>query len=126
MLALKVSNFGLDRGYRQIGVNVSKGFFGLRAEIIKDPAQKILPGQDLAPGRMSGRVLFALSNLANRPPLLERTPAQQEFQISSKWSQDSHQSDLINIFAQSGPSHYRGLVAMYPQGAPNPENVRCA
>ena len=29
MLALKVSNFGLDRGYRQIGVNVSKGFFGL-------------------------------------------------------------------------------------------------
>ena len=29
MSALKVSNFGLDRGYRQIGVNVSKGFFGL-------------------------------------------------------------------------------------------------
>ena len=51
----------------------------VRAEIIKDPAQKILPGQDLAPGRMPGRVLFTLSNLANRPALLEGTPAQQEF-----------------------------------------------
>ena len=26
----------------------------LRREIVKDPAQKILPGQDLAPGRMPG------------------------------------------------------------------------
>ena len=61
----------------------------VRAKIINDPAHKILPGQDLATGRMPGRVLFALSNLANRPALLERTPAQQEFQIPSKWSQDS-------------------------------------
>ena len=51
----------------------------LRAEIINDPAQKILPGQDLVSGRMPGRVLFTLSNLANRPALLEGTPAQQEF-----------------------------------------------
>ena len=65
----------------------------LRAEIINDPAQKILPGQDLAPGRMPGRVLFTLSNLANRPALLERTRAQQEFLIRSKWPQDSTQSN---------------------------------
>ena len=51
----------------------------LRAEIINDPAQKILPGQYLASGRMPGRVLFTLSNLANRPALLYGTPAQQEF-----------------------------------------------
>ena len=63
----------------------------VRAKIINDPAHKILPGQDLATGRMPGRVLFALSNLANHPALLERTPAQQEFQIPSKWPQDSHQ-----------------------------------
>ena len=88
------------------------------AEIINDPAQKILPGQDLAPGRMPGRVLYALSNLANRAALLAGTPAPQEFQIPSKGSQDSDQSDLIDIFAPSGPAHCRELVAMYPCGAP--------
>ena len=88
----------------------------LRREIIKDPAQKILPGQDLAPGRMPGRVLFPLSNLANRPALLGGTPAQQEFQIMSKRSQESTQSGLINIFEPSGPAHSRGGVAIYPHG----------
>ena len=76
-----------------------------RPGIINEPAQKILPGQDLAPGRMPARVLFTLSNLANRPALLEGTPAQQEFQIRSKWPQDCTQSNLINNFAPSCPAH---------------------
>ena len=41
MLALKVSNFGLDRGYRQIGVNVSKGFFGLSGVWMEIPAPNV-------------------------------------------------------------------------------------
>ena len=86
----------------------------VRAEIIKDPAQKILPGQDLAPGRMPGRVLFTLSNLANRPALLERTPAQQEFLIRSKWPQDSTQSYLIDMFAPSGPANLEDCVRRDP------------
>ena len=80
-------------------------------DIIKDPAQKILPGRILAPGRMPVRVLIFhyVLNLANRPALLEGTPAKQEFKTRSKRPQDNTQSNLIDIFVPSGPSHLGGL-----------------